>query len=163
MNDLEKTNQTLQDILSLLKKGATQSEFKEKFSEGDNIIAKIESESDDERKNVQSSFNRIHDKLFTLNSILGALFLGLSKYPKENPIFNVWISLLPILNILFLILLERYQMEIHRHASKRMNWNFDTDLTKYSKMINRQNIRSLLAIIVTSCLAAYLAFKIILY
>ncbi len=109
------------------------------------------------------ALTRIHDKLFSVNSILIAAFVGFGKFPMEDPIVSLWVALLPLLNIFFLIFLEQRQMEIHRHASQRMDWNFTTDVEKYGKMINKQNLRSLFAIFTTLALSVYLALKVIIY
>ena len=95
--------------------------------------------------------------------MLIAAFLGLSKFPTDEPIFSLWAAILPIVNLIYLMLLEKWQMEIYRHAARRMEWNFTTDVQKYGNMINRQNLRSLLSIITTFGLFVYLVVKILSY
>lgn len=163
MNEDKETNELLQKILKVLAKNEARMETEDKFSENKHLIKKAEKEGEEAAKNIQSSFDRIHDKLFTINSILVASFLGLSKFPADDPIFSLWIALAPIFNIFYLLILEKYQMEIYRHSSERMNWNFDTDVAKYGRMIRNQNLRSLLAIITTLGLCIFLAVKIVIY
>ncbi|WP_299112849.1 hypothetical protein [uncultured Winogradskyella sp.] len=163
MESQKETNRLLQKMVELLAKNEARIETNELTSTADGLIKKAEKEGDEAAKKIQSSFDRIHDKLFTINSILIASYVGLSKFPTEKPIFSLWMALLPILNIFYLVLLEKYQMEIYRHASQRMNWNLSTDVDKYGKKINRQNLRSLLAIITTLALSIFLAVKIITY
>jgi len=160
---MTETNKILQRILEILTKNEARIEINELTSESDRLIKKAEKDGDDASQKIQSTFDRIHDKLFTINGILVASFFGLGKFPTDNPIVSLWLVILPIFVLGYLIFLEQQQMEIYRHASQRMNWNLDTDISKYGKMINRQNLKSLFAIIVTIGLAIYLAIKVITY
>lgn len=160
---MEQTNKLLEKILELLAKNEARISTNEFSSEGDKLIEKAEKEGEEASKKIQSTFDRIHDKLFTVNGILVASFFGLGKFPTDNPIVSLWLVLFPIFVLCYLIYLEQQQMEIYRHASQRMNWNFDKDVAKYGKMINRQNLKSLFAIIVTFGLFIYLAIKVIIY
>lgn len=161
--DDSKNTKILEQIRDLLQKNEVRISTDELTSESENRIKKIEKEGDDAALKIQSSFDRIHDKLFSVNSILIAAFVGFGKFPSAEPIFNIWISLLPLLNIFYLIFLEQRQMEIYRHASQRMNWDFSSDVKKYGQMISTQNLRSLIAILTTLGLSIYLAIKIIIY
>nr|WP_299346391.1 hypothetical protein [Allomuricauda sp.] len=163
MKESNETNRILQRILEILTKNEARIEVNEMTAEGDKLIQKAEDEGDEASKKIQSTFDRIHDKLFTINGILVASFFGLGKFPIENPIVNLWLAIIPIAVLGYLVFLEQRQMEIYRHASQRMNWNLDTDVAKYGKMINRQNLRSLFAIVVTFSLFIYLAIKVITY
>ena len=158
-----KTTKILEQILKLLQKNEARVSVDELTAEPNSLIKKAEKEGEEAAQKIQSSFDRIHDKLFSVNGILIAAFVGFGKFPADNPIFNIWLSLLPLLNIFYLIFLEQRQMEIYRHASQRMNWNISTDVDKYGKMINKQNLRSLFAILTTLGLSIYLAVKIIFY
>ena len=160
---MEESNKILERILELLAKNEARISTNEMTSEGDNLLDKAEKEGDEASKKIQSSFDRIHDKLFTFNNMLIAAFLGLSKFPTDEPIFSLWAAILPIVNLIYLMLLEKWQMEIYRHASRRMQWNFTTDVQKYGRMINRQNLRSLLSIVTTFGLFFYLVIKILSY
>lgn len=160
---MEQTNKILEKILELLAKNEARISTNEFSSDGDKLIEKAEKEGEEASKKIQSTFDRIHDKLFTVNGILVASFFGLGKFPTDNPVVSLWLVLLPIFVLCYLIYLEQQQMEIYRHASQRMNWNFDKDVAKYGKMINRQNLKSLFAIIVTFGLFIYLAIKVITY
>ncbi|WP_165750571.1 hypothetical protein [Cellulophaga sp. Z1A5H] len=160
---MEKSNKILEQIVKLLAQNEARISTNELTAEGDNLLDKAEREGDEASKKIQSSFDRIHDKLFTFNNMLIAAFLGLSKFPSDEPIFSLWAAILPIVNLIYLMLLEKWQMEIYRHASKRMQWNFTTDVQKYGQMINRQNLRSLLSIVTTFGLFVYLVVKILSY
>lgn len=159
------TNEILQRILDILAKNEARISANELTSESDHLINKAEKEGDEAAKKIQSSFDRIHDKLFNFNNMLIAAFLGLSKFPTDNPIFSPWMAILPILNLIYLVLLEYWQMEIYRHASRRMQWDLDLkkDVKKYGDMVSRQNLRSFLSIFTTFGLFAFLVFKILSY
>lgn len=158
----KETNKTLQQILKLLAKNEARIQTNKLTSEGDDLIKKAEKEGEEASKKLQITFDRIHDKLFTINSILIALYIGFAKFPEENPIFSLWFVLLPIGNIFYLVYLEISQMSIFRHASQRMKWNFTSDVEKYGRMINMQNLKSLLAWAITILLTIFLAIKVIL-
>lgn len=160
---MEQTNKILEKILKLLAKNEARISTNEFSAEGDELIQKVKKEGEEASKKIQSTFDRIHDKLFTVNGILVASFFGLGKFPTDNPIVSLWLVLFPIFVLCYLIYLEQQQMEIYRHASQRMNWDFDKDVAKYGKMISRQNLKSLFAIIITFGLFIYLAVRLITY
>ena len=161
--ETSKTTKILEQIRDLLEKNEARVTTDELTADTERLIKKAEKEGDEAATKIQSSFDRIHDKLFSVNSILIAAFVGFGKFPSENPIFNIWVALLPLLSIFYLIYLEQRQMEVYRHASQRMNWNLATDVEKYGRMISKQNLRSLFAILMTLGLSIYLAVKIIIY
>jgi hypothetical protein len=163
MTDPKETNKILQRILEILAKNEARISTNEFSSEGDKLIEKAEKEGEEASKKIQTSFDRIHDKLFTINGILVASFFGLGKFPTDNPIVSLWLVMLPISVLAYLVFLEQQQMEIYRHSSQRMNWDFDNDVSKYGKMINRQTLKSLFAIIATFAMFIYLAIKVITY
>ncbi|WP_339662965.1 hypothetical protein [Croceibacter atlanticus] len=163
MTDLKENNKILQRILEILAKNEARISTKEMTAETDKLIEKAENEGDASALKIQSTFDRIHDKLFTVNGILVASYFGLGKFPVNEPIINLWLVILPISVLCYLIFLEQQQMEIYRHASQRMKWDLDKDVEKYGKMIGRQNLKSLLAIFLTFGLFVYLAIKLIAY
>lgn len=160
---MEETNKILQRILEILAKNEARVSANKLTAEGDRLIEKAEKQGEEASIKIQSTFDRIHDKLFTINGILVASFFGLGKFPTGNPIISLWLVILPIFLLCYLVYLEQQQMEIYRHASQRMNWNLDKDVAKYGKMISRQNLKSLFAIIATFGLFIYLALKVITY
>lgn len=165
MEDSKENTRLLRKMVELLAKNEVRIDTNERFSEGNKLIDKAEREGDAAANKIQSSFDRIHDKLFNFNNMLIAAFLGLSKFPTEKPIFSLWVAILPILNLIYLMMLEKWQMEIYRYASKRMEWNLDLDkdVKKYGDMIKRQNLRSLLSIVITFGLFIFLVIKILSY
>jgi len=163
MSESKETNRILSKMLELLKTNEARISTDELMAEGDNLIKKAEKEEEEASQKIQSSFDRIHDKLFNFNNMLIAAFLGLTKFPSEQPIFSLWVAILPILNLIYLMLLEKWQMEIYRHAAKRMEWDLTNDVEKYGKMINSQNLRSFFSIITTFGLFLFLVIKILFY
>ena len=153
----------LKQILEILQKNENRIAVDERFAEGDELIKKIKDEGEEASNKIQTYFDRIHDKLFTINGILVASYFGFGKFPLEDPIISLWLATLPICVLFYLVFLEHRQMEIFRHTSQRMQWDFKNDVDKYGKMIQKQNLRSLLAIIVTLFLALFLAVRIIVY
>lgn len=159
----EKSNkELLTEIRNLLRSIDAREKSKELVAEANSLIKKAEIRSEDSLNKIASTFDRIHDKLFSFNNIIIVAFLGFSKYPEEKPIFDLWVAFLPICNLIYLMILEKMQMEIYRHASLEMEWE-EKDRDKYGKMIKHQNLRSLIAIIVTFSIFAYLFFSIAIY
>ncbi|KAA1241557.1 hypothetical protein [Aquimarina sp. RZ0] len=163
MEEPKETNKLLKQMLKLLAENEARISTNELTSESNKLLNKAEKEAEEATNKIQSTFDRIHDKMFTFNNMLIAAFLGLSKFPSDEPIFSLWAAILPIINLIYLMLLEKWQMEIYRHAAKRMDWNFTTDVEKYEIMINKQNLRSLLSIITTFGLFLFLVVKILSY
>ncbi|CAM1342210.1 hypothetical protein [Tenacibaculum amylolyticum] len=165
MSESEKTNKVLQQILDLISKNDARLEVNELTTESESFIDKAKKEADEATKKIQSTFDRIHDKLFNFNNMLIAAFLGLSKFPTETPILSLWMAILPILNLIYLMFMEYSQMEIYRHAAKRMEWSLDVnlDVRKYGNMIRKQTRRSLFSIFTTFGLFIFLVIKILAY
>lgn len=161
MEEQKETNKLLQRMLEIMAQNEARIQTKELTSDSDVLINKTEREGTEATIKLQVTFDRIHDKLFTINSILIALFVGFAKFPQENPLISLWLIILPIGNVFYLVFLEISQMSIFRHVSQRMNWNSSTDVDKYGKMIQRQNLKSLLAWIITIGLSIYLSIKVI--
>ena len=72
---------------------------------------KINKIKEDAVKNILSHFNRINDKLFTFNNILIGGYFALSRIETD---INIKIIMIPLLNLVFLILLEYLMMEKSR-------------------------------------------------
>ena len=72
---------------------------------------KIDKIKEDAVKNILNHFNRIHDKLFTFNNILIAGYFALSRIETE---INKMVIIIPLVNLMFLILIEYLMMEKSR-------------------------------------------------
>jgi len=97
--------------------------------------------------NILHYFDRIHDKLFTLNNILIAGYFASSKI---SPSINMIYILIPIFNLVFLIFLEYRMMELSRAEANILTTpvkNLEKNLyKKYPKV----TLLSFFAIISTS-------------
>lgn len=152
----------LNEIKTSLSEIRSKQESKELTSDANKLLSRSEKRADDSLTNIQTSFNRIHDKLFSLNNILIAAFLGLGKFPSDNPMIPLWLSILPIANLCFLIYLEITQMEIHRFASNEEAWQ-DDDRELHGRKIGAQNMRSLLAMLTTGLTLLVLVLSVFLF
>ncbi|WP_196889988.1 hypothetical protein [Aureivirga sp. CE67] len=155
---VKETNEMLAEIKQLIENN----EIRKITEELESTTKKIEADEIEAITKIQSTFDRIHDKVFAFNNILIVAFLGLSKYPSDKLIFQLWVSILPIFNLIFLMILEKWQMERYRLESIKSKWS-DSDFIKHNKMIRSQNIKSLLSIIITFSLFIYLVVKILIY
>ena len=97
-------------------------------------------------KNLLKHFDRIHDKLFTVNNILIAGYFALAKI--DNSVSKATI-LIPILNLVILLWVEYRMLEKNRFEAaitmKPMH-----EINKWSANINRTNQYSLLVILSTA-------------
>jgi len=145
-------NEEIRDILLRID---NRLDIKEVFSESDSLIKKAENRADYELNQIQSCLNRIHDKLFTLNTALIAAFFALGTFPNESPILKLWTSAFPVINLFFLLFVEYKQMEIHRFASGELQWT-ETERNLYRERIKTQTRLSLLSILFTIAIFVYL-------
>ena len=161
MSDTKKETQLLIEIKEILKEINSRQQVKEIMAETDKLIKKSESRVEYALNQIQNSFDRIHDKLFNFNNIMIAAYFVLGTFPSESPIISLWTSILPILNLIFLIFIEIRQMEIHRFASRQMEWD-DVEREKYGKKNLTQTQLSLLSIVVTIGIFFFLATSVFL-
>ena len=70
------------------------------------------------KTNILKYFDRLHDKLFTFNNIMIAGYFALSKIETTIPLKNI---LIPIFNLVFLIFIEYWMMELSRTEADLQN------------------------------------------
>jgi len=155
----ENSGNTLVEIKEILSKINSRLEFTETDNETNEILRRIDNRVENSLSQIQLSFDKIHDRLFNFNSVLIAIFLVLGTFPNNEPIIELWTSVFPIANLLFLIFIEWRQMEIHRFASNEVNWT-EKDRIKYGKLISSQSLISLLSIITTIAIFIYIGVKV---
>lgn len=156
----EETNgSTLVEIKEILSNINSSLEFSETDNETKEILRKIDNRVENSLNQIQLSFDKIHDRLFNFNSVLIAIFLVLGTFPNNAPFIELWTSVFPITNLLFLIFIEWRQMEIHRFASKEVNWT-EKERIKYGKLISSQSLISLFSIITTIAIFIYIGFEV---
>lgn len=97
---------------------------------------------------LQNSFDRTHDKIFNFNNILIGIYLVIGTLPNFTQKIGFWDLIVPMVNLVLLIYIEIKQMAIHRFRSKLKEWE-DSDMQEYPKKIARQNLLSLLSLIIT--------------
>lgn len=152
-------NKLLQEIKGLLQNFNLEIEN----SKFDKITEKLEQISLGNKKeslnSLQTSFNRLHDKLFTFNNLMIAAFIAFSQYPAANPIFRTWYVIVPTLNMIYLIVIEKLEMEKFRFESKHDTWK-DAERKKHPELIRNQNLRSLSAITYTVFIFIFLCLSI---
>ena len=129
------------------------------------LISKRESEKPDQIRHESSNnivmyFDRIHDKLFNLNSALLAAYIVLGTFPVDSPIISFyWISA-PTIIMAYLIYLEYKQLKRCRHEANIENWK-DNGMMEHINNIKVINYLSILALILTFLCFAFIIFKVI--
>lgn len=149
---LEEINITLQSIDNRL-------DTKETFSDSEKLIDKLEKRVEYSTIMIQSTFDRIHDKVFNFNNIMIAAYLALGTFPVDSPIIKLWTIVFPISNLIFLIIIEIRQMEIHRFASREMEWT-SKERDDYGKRINKQTLLSLGSMIASIIFLLYILLNL---
>lgn len=127
--------------------------FRDEKAAGD-YWDKVESEG---VKNTFKHFDRTHDRLFTINSVVFAAFIALSKLNNNIPSLMV---LIPLVNFVYLLFIEYYLMEYNRWRGNIKNHDINTLSVKDEKKINQINSFSLLSIIIS--LLVFLIFVYVL-
>jgi hypothetical protein len=150
---LEEINQSMQKI-------SAHFETEELFSESEKLISKAENRVINSQNQIQNAFDRIHDKVFNFNNILIGVYLVLAKYPDNSPILKLWVAIFPILNLIYLVFIEIRQMEIHRFASRELDWSAD-ERKEYGEKIRKQTNLSLFALITSFGCFVYLIIELI--
>jgi hypothetical protein len=101
-----------------------------------------------EEKGIEETikyFDRIHDKLFSVNSILIGGYLALIAFKQNVP---RTILIIPMLNFFLLIIVDYMLMEKSRSEASYGKFTSDS-VKKYGKHINKINYLSLLSILLT--------------
>jgi len=150
----------LEEINQSMKKISAHFETEKLFSESDKLISKAESRVENSLNQIQNTFDRIHDKVFNFNNILIGVYLVLATFPDKSPILRLWVAIFPILNLIYLVFIDIRQMEIHRFASRELEWSAD-EREEYGKKIRKQTNLSLIALITSIGCLIYLIIELI--
>jgi len=86
--------------------------------------------------------------------------LVLATFPDKSPILRLWVAIFPILNLIYLVFIDIRQMEIHRFASRELEWSAD-EREEYGKKIRKQTNLSLIALITSIGCLIYLIIELI--
>jgi hypothetical protein len=157
---LEKeTNEILKQIRKTLEKINSRQETNEVFSESNKLFEKSDIRVENALIQIQSTFDRIHEKVFNFNNILIGVYLVLGTFPSDSPKLNLWTVIFPILNLVYLVIIEIRQMGIHRFASREQEWTA-VEREEYRKRISRQTILSLFAFVLSLACLIYLITRL---
>lgn len=88
------------------------------------------------------------------------VYLVLATFPDKTPILKLWVAIFPILNLIYLVYIDIRQMEIHRFASRELEWT-SVEREEYGKKIRKQTNLSLLALITSLGCLIYVIIELI--
>lgn len=91
---------------------------------------------------TQKYFDRIHDKLFSLNSLLIAGYFALIAFRKDIP---SWSIIVPLINSGFLLLID-YRMMVRARIQASITTAEKKQRERFGSIIHRTNLFSLLSI-----------------
>ncbi|WP_113663835.1 hypothetical protein [Pedobacter nanyangensis] len=91
---------------------------------------------------TQKYFDRIHDKLFALNSLLIAGYFAVIAIRKDVP---SWSIIVPLINSGFLLLID-YRMMVRARIQASITTVNEKQRDRYGSIINNTNLFSLLSI-----------------
>ena len=159
MSENEKTIELLEEIKKNIQEINRRQDTEEVFSEPNKLIHKVEKRVEHSLNQIQVSFDRIHDKVFNFNNIMIGAFLILGTFPSHSPILKLWTVIFPIINLIYLIVIDVRQMEIHRFASREMEWT-SIERENFGRKINTQTLLSLGAFALSLGCLIYIIIKL---
>ena len=153
----KKVIELLTEIKGTLESLDSREDSKEVFTETNKLLDKVEDRVEHSTRQIQSTFDRIHDKVFSFNNIMIGAYLVLATFPSESPKMPLWTVIFPIANLIYLVLIEVRQMKIHRFAAKEEEWT-QSDRTEYGKKIHSQTLLSLVALLLSIGCLGYIIY-----
>jgi len=150
----------LEEINQSMKKISTHYELNEMCSESDKLISRAEDRVENSLNQIQNTFDRIHDKVFNFNNIMIGVYLVLATFPDKTPTLKLWVAIFPIINLIYLVFIDIRQMEIHRFASRELEWSSE-EREEYGKRIRQQTNLSLVALTLSLGCLIYLIVELI--
>jgi len=106
--------------------------------------ASFENFEEDGKQNILKYFDRIHDKLFTVNTVFIAGFIAIIMFSDVPRSF----MLLPVFNMIYLIWIE-YRMVTKSRFEASITHKSKSEIEKWGKSIHKTNLLSFLSIIST--------------
>jgi hypothetical protein len=128
------------------------------FMEIELFEKKLEKIKEEAGKNILSHFNRIHDKLFASNNIFIAGYFALSRVQPDT---SILVIIVPLLNLIFLILIEYLMMEKSRKEYGIEDFDIDELLDFVNKKDLKTNQYSLLSILSTLCVFLFFMYLLV--
>ncbi|MES2589875.1 MAG: hypothetical protein V4622_12930 [Bacteroidota bacterium] len=111
-------------------------------------------------RQIQASYDRIHDKVFNLNNITLGIFLVLSTFPQEKPILSIWSLGFPMATLIYIIFLDWQQMQINTFASRETEWT-DEERKEYPDKVRIQGLLTMWSFFFSYVSVLYLILTII--
>ncbi|NII85674.1 hypothetical protein [Pedobacter sp. SG908] len=111
-------------------------------TELDDMNKRLERTEESGISDTQKYFDRIHDKLFSLNSLLIGGYFALIAIRKDVP---NWSIIVPLINSGFLLLID-YRMMVRARIQASITTADEKQREKYGTIINNTNLFSLLSI-----------------
>jgi hypothetical protein len=102
-------------------------------------------------------FDRIHDKLFQLNTVIVGAYFALIAIQKNT---SVWFMLIPVLNVFLLLYVDYRMMEKSRLQSEIKSLG-PKDITRYKRLIQNTNLYSLASILTTIGVTSFFTYLLI--
>lgn len=124
------------------------------FEEMEKEMIEMKKTEEEGLKNVLKHFDRIHDKLFSINTMFIAGFFALIKISDNISTSTIMI---PVINMIYLIWIEYRMMEKSRFESSIKSKTRE-EIDKWGKSISINNWLSLLSITLTLIVAAYFIY-----
>lgn len=159
MSNVE-NNELLKQINETLLKINNRQEIEEMLSDSNKLFEKSDRRVENSLNQIQNSFDRIHDKVFNFNNILIGVYLVLGTFPSDSPKLNIWTVIFPIIILIYLVIIDIRQMEIHRFASREQEWT-EEEREEFGRKIQKQTQYSLLALFLSFVCLGYLIFKLV--
>ena len=124
--------------------------------EMDQIDARMTKSEEEGLKNMLKHFDRIHDKLFSINTMFIASFFALIKISNN---ISTSIILIPVLNMIYLIWIEYRMMEKSRFETS-IKSKTQEEINNWGKSISTNNWLSLFSITLTLIVTAYFIYYV---
>ena len=109
---LKRIADTLDEINSRQKTEAELYEARVKIDEHKDEMSRLKQREETLLQQSQSSFCRIHDRVFHFNSVLIGVFLVLGTFPSDSPILKTWMVFLPVFILIFLVAVDLQRIGI---------------------------------------------------
>lgn len=125
--------------------------------EMDDMNKRLERTEESGIADTQKYFDRIHDKLFSLNSLLIAGYFALIAVRKDVP---SWSIIVPLINSGFILLID-YRMMVRARIQASITTADEKQRNKYGTIIHNTNLFSLLSIYSTIAVVVLFVYFIL--
>lgn len=137
-------------------------DIKKIMAELDSNMSNLEKEMDDIEKegikNTLKYFDRIHDKLYSLNNMLIVSYLVIIVIPNSN--ISPWLFSVPILNMLFLLYID-YRLLRRSRFQAIIKSKGISEIETQNRYMDKTNLYSLLTIWTTVIVTLVLLYQLL--